>query len=98
MALKLAISKAELIELTNRQLSFFMCSNSIEKYLDTVLEKLDVCFESITNKYYHNDDMSFFSPFQSAQYAQYLYFLSREAYLQNDKEVAEKTYYLNVTV
>ena len=36
-----------------------------------------------------------FSPYQSAQYAQFLYYLSREAFLKKDFDVAEKVYYLN---
>ena len=49
----------------------------------------------MTNKYYKGEEGSFFSPFQSAQYAQYLYYLSYEANQRGDKELAEKTYYLN---
>lgn len=37
----------------------------------------------------------YFSPFQSAQYAQFLYVLSRLAFLDGNRELAEKSYYLN---
>jgi serine O-acetyltransferase len=61
------------------------------------LNRLERCFDNITNKYYHDKETgeSFFSPFQSAQYAQYLYFLSNEAFVAKDIRFAEKVYYLN---
>lgn len=36
-----------------------------------------------------------FNPFQSAQYGEFLYYLSNKAYHCGDIEIAEKTYYLN---
>ena len=53
MALKISISEEELLNLTDRQLKFFMCSHSISPYLDHVLNKMDRCYAQITNKYYH---------------------------------------------
>ena len=96
MSLNLKISKESLINLTDKQLEFFMCTHSVRAYVDVALQRVEYCFGKITNKYFQNSGGGvFFSPFQSAQYAQYLYFLSRIAYLNEDIEVAEKTYYLN---
>lgn len=93
--LQISMTKEQLISLTDRQLNFFACSDSVGLFVDAALTRLERCFQAITNKYYHNSSGEYFSPFHSAQYAQYLYFISREAILKENKEVAEKVYYLN---
>jgi serine O-acetyltransferase len=94
--MKMSVSLEELVSLTEKQLEFFG-GGSISNYLMAVLNRLNRCFSKVTNKYYHDEETgeAFFSPVQSAQYAQYLYFLSNEAFAAKDIHTAEKVYYLN---
>jgi serine O-acetyltransferase len=98
----ISISKKCLIELVIRQLNSFFgfdkekewddLTNSIEKSL----EKIEYCFSFRRNKYYRKDNSLYFNPFQSDQYTIFLYYVSNIlSYKCNNKQLADKVYYLN---
>lgn len=96
MALTISVSKEELIHLVNNQLMFFNTEKLIDEYMDQALSKTEVCFSHCTNKYYSDScGKAYFSPYQSAQYGQFLYFLSRSVFLSGESPLAEKIYLLN---
>lgn len=56
----LVIPKEQIIENLCRQLdSFFSCSNDerklLREYIDKALERVDVCFQGVDNKYFKNE-------------------------------------------
>jgi len=98
MSLKISVSKEELIHLTNHQLSIFLWNNTVEPYVEDTLNRIEKCFSGVISEYYHpeeNEKISIFSPYQSGQYAQYLYYLANTAYKAGNDILAEKVYYLN---
>lgn len=52
--LQITTGKNGLRELVDVQLKLFNATHSIEKYLDDTLERVDVCFSKINNKYFQN--------------------------------------------
>lgn len=96
---RIDISYYELKELIFRQLSFFMYNEVNKACIDTLLkkalERTEKCFSKITNKYFNDGNIIRFNPFHSGQYAIFLYYLSNSAFEGGNKELAEKSYYLN---
>lgn len=101
----IAPSKQRLLELVAHQLTnlFFLDEPEraiIEGCLDGVLRKVEECFEASANKYYRRNGSVFFSIYHSAQYAAFLYFLSRHVFenAPEFRDLADKLYYLNKTL
>lgn len=99
-------------QLVKKQLSnFFPLSPEeeeiIEKTFQPVLDRLETCFTSVDNKYFHREEKVFFSPFHSGQWLIFLYYLAnfistKLALTQINKSLrgggealADKIYYLN---
>lgn len=95
--LVLSMNNNDIVKYVDNQLSLFDSSESIADYLEITLDKCLKCFAEIDSPYYHTTDgkNAFFSPFQTAQYAQFLYYLSRTAYDLGSNELAAKIYCLN---
>ncbi len=98
----ISISNERLIDLTTKQLdSLFIYDGKAEadwlaKGISEALKKIEYCFGFNKNKYYRKDNVVFFNPFHSGQYAIFLYFLSKiVSYDGNNKLLADKIYYLN---
>ncbi len=93
-------SKEKLLSLLIKQISnFFDIEKSyitlLEKNVDDVLQKLDICFSSIKNKYYNSNGKTTFNPYHSGQYTIFLYYFSHAVSNAGAGELASKIYYLN---
>lgn len=69
----------------------------ISKVLPSTLIRVEKCFGFSDNKYYKREGKSFFSIYHSGQYCVFLYFLSRQVFLEKPKfqALADKIYCLN---
>lgn len=90
------IEKQLIIQLT----SLFIISTEekelINEKMGGVILRCEYCFSHTDNKYYSHEGQVFFSPYQSAQYAIFLYFFSNTIYHENTVHLlADKLYYLN---
>jgi len=84
--------------MVNHQIKqFFGLSNLEENLLNDAIQpatkKCISCYPAIRNKYYQNTTL--INPLHTAQYTQFLYFLSKEIALIGETELADKIYYLN---
>ena len=101
--MKISIEKLELTKLVEKQLNnFFDISktekNLIYKNINKVLLKTEYCFSKSKNKYFKKNKKTYFNPFNSDQYAIFLYFFSNHiytAYKKKYENLASKFYYLN---
>lgn len=59
------------------------------------VKRLERCFKSNPNKYYHRNGETFFNPFHSGQYNIFLYIMSNEVWKSGNSLLADKIYYLN---
>lgn len=79
--------------------SFFPISDEekecINERLVGVLLRLEKCFRPNPNKYYHRSGETYFNPFHAGQYTTFLYFYSREVYINGNSLLADKIYFLN---
>lgn len=101
MDMELAIPRGRLLELVSTQVrNNFLIEpdeqETLARFMDEALERLEVCFAASPNKYYWKDARVFFSPYHSAQYCIFLYLLSNTLHRHNAGGVlADKLYYLN---
>lgn len=102
--MQLALSLPRLTDLVERQLEnlFIYRPDSecalLRKAVELALARCDLCFSKTKNKYYQKDGNVFFDPFHSGQYCIFLYFVSRELFLQSSaasSSLADRVYYLN---
>ncbi len=70
----------------------------IKSHLQGTIKSVELCFSQITNKYYFNGQDTLFNPYHSGQYTIFLYFLSRQMWLNGENILADKIYYLNRTL
>ena len=94
------ISQIDLVCKTIHQLrNFFPVSKAesllIAQVMKRVMQRVEICFDGTSNKYYHCEGEVFFNPFHSGQYCIYLYWLSRVVYEEDNSLLADKIYYLN---
>lgn len=89
--------KNDLAALVNQQLmNMFMCSKKVDPFLEHALERLEKCFSYSSDKYYHRDGETYFSPYHSGQYSIFLYFLANSVWkIRGDNELSTVLYYLN---
>lgn len=93
--MRTAVSIQELEELLRRQLYIFQASDVPQKSIEEALKRVEKSFTHIRNKYFSQKGEAYFDPFHSAQYAQFLYYLSNTVYHHGDPRLAAKLYYLN---
>lgn len=99
--MNLSLTHNELTELLKKQLEYhFPVRNSVQlctlkKIVKKGLGRLEFCFSRIKLKYYKNSNGCYFNHLHSDQYSKFLYFVSNEAYLSNEKEIYEMCSYLN---
>jgi len=98
----ITISQKKLIELTARQLdNLFVLEGDKDREdlqigIELALKKTKYCFTFSVNEYYRKDDRVIFNPYQSGQYAIFLYFLCKIVINQCGNDLlADKIYYLN---
>lgn len=96
-----SLDKAFLSVYVRKQLnSFFPDDTSINamsmlQYVEKSLERLFYSFSHIKGKYYSKDNNVFFNHLNGDHYCTFLYFLSNEAYKNNDFDVYQKVSLLN---
>lgn len=99
--LKLSIPEKALSLYLSRQLELFFPDgqtvdlNTIESFVNNAIQRLKVCFEPITLKYYVEDGSSVFNHLNGDQYSVFLYLVSNSAYKNGDLIIASKIFLLN---
>ena len=99
--LELSLSRTSLTNYLSKQLQFFYPDGYSlnEKVLDysvsLAIDRLRICFDPIVSKYYVNGNSSIFNHLNGDQYAMFLYFVSNNAYLAGDENLASKIFLLN---
>lgn len=101
--MRITIGKNKLEELIKKQLeNFFLFekkdNDSLNNIIDKALENINYSFSHSKKKYYEENGEVIFSPFNSNQYTIFLYYLSRQAFLSSNRDLADKIYYLNKTL
>lgn len=99
------IPKQDILAQLIHQLENYFLLDDMEKtiineYYAAALDKCDINFLASTNKYFKIDiggkKMARFNPYHSVQYMIFLYYLSREIFLNTKKTIlCDKIYYLN---
>jgi serine O-acetyltransferase len=94
----LSIEKEILFKYLLKQLyTFFPDEKKDEKklliYVDKAVERVKKCFSHINGKYYSNETAVYFNHLNGDHYTTFLYFVSREAYLDNNE-----LYYFKVSL
>ncbi len=69
--------------------------NTIQLIIDKALEKIEYCFERVKGKYFNNGSKTLFNYLNGDHYCMFLYFVSREAYLNGFENLYLKTSMLN---
>ena len=99
--LKTSIQEKNLCEYIYSQINnLFPDKNKVDiknlKYcIKLALERIELSFSIIKNKYYCKDDFSFFNHLNGDHYATLLYFISNNAYKIHDEILASKVFMLN---
>ncbi|SDY39648.1 LbetaH domain-containing protein [Hymenobacter psychrophilus] len=102
MRIQLALPEMELTRLLQRQLTALFVFNSpaedeaLQAGCAYAQERVAYSFQFHRNKYYRRDGAVYFSPFQSSQYAIFLYYAAYYLGQQAATEsLADRVYYLN---
>lgn len=103
MNLDLSLKKPQLVEYVVRQLqAFFPDGNNVrpnlERVFDNALERTRVCFSMMKLKAYCDNGTVKFNHLFGDQYCVFLYFLSREAFLQKEEDLYVRLSLLNKTL
>lgn len=99
--MQLTIAKHRLVELVSTQIrSNYLIDTdeemAITEVIDAVLERLRICFNPNTNKYYRRNNEIFFNPYHSSQYCIFLYILARVLHARRPASLLpDKLYCLN---
>ncbi len=93
------VEEPGLISLLIRRLeNFFIITDEeaalIREYHSKVIDKMNVCFRGIDNKYFNSNGEALFSSSHSGQYLIYLYFYSN-IFAKEGNSLKDKFYYLN---
>lgn len=102
--MKLSLSEEDLKNYIAKQVNnffpdkFLITSFDVEKILSNALKRTEYCFSNINLKYYGKEKEIYLNHLHSEQYCMFLWFLSNEAYLKNNINLAEKLFYLNKTL
>lgn len=95
-----SIPISEIESLLIRQLDnmFGLCEEDkiiIKEAMEGGVKRLERCFAKNPNKYYHQNNETYFNPFHSGQYNVFLYLMSNEIWKAGNSLLADKVYYLN---
>lgn len=97
--MKLSLSEQELFNYIEKLLRNYFPDNKILKFeieiYKAALERTEWCIKNINKKYYFENGKACFNHLNSDQFSCLIYFLSHEAYLRSQTELAEKLFYLN---
>ncbi len=99
--MQLSLDKDDLKDYITKQVNnyfpdkFLIKTSDVDKILTNSLNRTEYCFSHIKLKYYNYDGNTRFNHLNSEHYGMFLWFLSNEAYLKNNINLAEKLFYLN---
>ncbi len=102
--LELSLSKSSLANYLLKQLQFFypdgypLNEKALTHSVSRAIDRLRICFDPIVSKYYFNGNTSIFNHLNGDQYSMFLYFVSNNAYLAGDENLASKIFLLNKTM
>lgn len=93
------LNEEQLLDNLFKRLESFFYVDQKEKeilriYHTKILQRIELCFKKIDNKYYHKGENLYFTYLHSGHYLCYLYFYSNELYSENNS-LSSKLYYLN---
>jgi serine O-acetyltransferase len=98
----ISITKDELISLVAKQLNNLLIFDKtkelkvLEESINIALQRTEYNFKFNKNKYYSKDGQVYFNPYQTDQYAVFLYYLSNTIWKKfNYESLATRVYYLN---
>jgi serine O-acetyltransferase len=96
------IPKTQLFDLVARQLGSLFLFHSeerelLEQGIESALKRCEHCFSHESSRYYRRGGEVYFNPFQSSQYAIFLYYLSNSIFRLRESvcTLADRVYYLN---
>lgn len=95
-----SLEKEALASYVTKQLGFFfpdgLPCEGIMEHMSEVLERVEICFSGIHEKYFRKDSRTFFNHLNSNHYGMFLYFLSNTLFRRGaDISLCEKIFYLN---
>ena len=99
--LKTSISEKSLLKYIYTQVNNIIPDNNkvdkknLEYCLKVALERIELSFSVIKNKYYYKNNLSFFNHLNADHYSALLYFISNNAYKINDVTISSKFFLLN---
>lgn len=99
--MKLTISKEELSNYVNSQISTFFPDNKnhpdeLQRYMDEILYRTEYCFSKVNAKNFFDGNDVLFNHLNADQYAMFLYFASNTLYKNNsDTNLCTKIFLLN---
>ena len=64
----------------------------IDEVYDRVLDRLDMCFLHVKNKYYHNNNETLFNPLHVAQWTMFLYTIGNEISKAGNLDLCDMIY------
>lgn len=102
--MKLSLTEEDLNNYIVKQLNnffpdkFLISNLDLGKILKNALKRTEYCFSNINLKYYGKEKEVYLNHLHSEQFCMFLWFLSNEAYLANNINLAEKLFYLNKTL
>ena len=67
----------------------------INQAYDATLDKLDLCFSHVKNKYYHDNGKTVFNPLHVAQWTMFLYTIAHEISNNGNIDLCDKIYGLS---
>lgn len=98
--MNVSLMSNDLIRYVGNQLAFFYPDavplKLLCRYIDEVLDRVEVSFSAVNNKYFNINGETYFNHLHTDQYSMFLYFLSNTLYKAGvDPELCTKLFYLN---
>jgi len=100
--MKLSLSKLELVDYLAAQIeSFFpdaipVKRHEIQRHIDTIIQRTEVCFSRINNRYFCDEEGVVFNHLHADQYAMFLYLAANTIFCHDgDIPLCEKIFQLN---
>lgn len=70
----------------------------VKEVYTQVLERLEICFSHVNNKYYHNNGEVIFNPLHVSQWTVFLYIMANELSKKSNTDICDMIYGLNKMV
>tara|TARA_B100000676_G_C18016859_1_gene810168 strand:+ start:785 stop:1459 length:675 start_codon:yes stop_codon:yes gene_type:complete len=69
--------------------------NHLSEMINLAINNIEICFSKIVSPYYVNKNKSYFNHLNGDHYSSFLYQVSRNAYINDEMDIATKTFLLN---